>query len=526
MAHSPRVDRPVTRDVSRSQAAALRATLAAHGHRLLTNPKNPYIAAEVRTEGRSILTLYTSGKLVLTQRAGDAAGAALAALVDEVCGAPPGAAARSRAPAEDGAPPAAGAARRAAGPARGTQDGLAWLMGCDETGTGELLGRAVVAGVALQPEAAPALDELAGHVDTKAGRAASGWEALDERLRGLPGLRLVALPVPNRLFDAWSKNGLLDLAYVRLVNDLFAAAGRGPSRPEGGLRGVELAIDDYGAGELLTRAITAWRGDGAHVVLQHRADDEHLAARAASVLARAARAREFEGLKAEAADGPLGTGNAGNPQTLRWMRRRAAQAPRGAGDGAWPSFVKASFRTARELVGLPEVEKRRVPPPEQLLDADAARALVGGRFDVARAAFRCGVAGDVPAKTTRRFTVRGTGLLVEPRPSPAWELLPMLVGGVALSDELEAAVRSDPGMLEALLDRERGLLSGWRVLVGPQQDADDVLLVALARAHRAGVVEAVACAEASGAARALAHGALVLEAGRRAGEFVLEAPDA
>jgi hypothetical protein len=70
---------------------------------------------------------------------------------------------------------------------------------------------------------------------------------------------------------------------------------------------VELAIDDYGAGALLTQAIAAWRGDGAHVLLQPKADDEHLAARAASVAARAARAREFEGLLAENDDGPLGT---------------------------------------------------------------------------------------------------------------------------------------------------------------------------------------------------------------------------
>ncbi len=519
------MNRPVTRDVSRPQAAALRRELSARGQRLLTNPKNPYIAAEVRTEGRSILTLYTSGKLVLTQREGDAEGAALAALVADVCGEEQGAPGAPRAAtAEDDQPaPAGRAARRAAGPARGTRDGLAWLMGCDETGTGELLGRAVVAGVAVRPAAAPALDELAGHVDTKAGRAASGWETLDERLRGLPGLALAALPIPNRLFDAWSKNGLLDLAYVRLVNDLLAAAGLGPRRPADGLRGIELAIDDYGAGELLTRAITAWRGDGAHVVLQHRADDEHLAARAASVLARAARAREFEGLKAEVRGGPIGTGNAGNPQTLRWMRQRAARAPRGAGDGAWPSFVKASFRTARDLVGLPEAEKRRVPPPQHLLDADSAEAFVRGRFDITRAQFRCGGEADVPSGTTRRFVVRGTGLLLQPRKSLAWELLPVLVGGVALSDELEAAARRDPGILDALLDRDTGLLSGWRVLVGPRQDAQDALLVALARAHRAGNVEVVACDDERSEARALARGAVVLRAGKRKGDFVVEA---
>lgn len=502
MVEVARVDRPVTRSLTPSQAAALRASLAARGHALAKNPKNPYIAFEVRTDGRSIVTLYTSGKLVCTLRSGDAEGAGLGALVAELCGEAPGEAGAAAAPA------------RGNGVAQGTRPDLAWLMGADETGTGELLGRAVVAGVALQPAAAPALAELAGHVETKAGRAASGWETLDERLRGLPGIRPSVLPIPNRLFDAWSKNGLLDLAYVRLANDLFAAAGLGAGRPAGALRGVELAIDDYGAGELLVRAIATWRGDGAHVVLQHRADDEHLAARAASVLARAARSREFEGLKAEATDGSLGTGNAGNAATLRWMRRRAEQVRAGT---AWPSFVKTSFRTARELVGLPEVEKRRVPPLQHLLDAESADAFVRGRLELRGAAFRWG------DDTTCRFVVRPDGTLVEPRASVAYELLPMLVGGVVLADELESAARRDPGVLDALLDRDRGLLSGWRLLVGPARDEADPLLVTLARAHRAGIVEVVPREERDASRRARESGALVLQAGRRADEFVLDA---
>ena len=319
--------RPTTRSLTPSQAARLRAALGARGLRLATNPTNPYLAFEVRTDARSIFSLYTSGKLVTTLRDGDVEGASLHALVDEVCGAAPGA---------DGAPasPAAPAARsRTRAPTRadgqGTRPNLTLLLGCDETGTGELLGRAVVGGAAMPPARAEAVAALVAHVDTKVSRAASGWESLDEQLRGVADLRLVTLPVPNRLFDAWSKNGLLDLCYVRVVGDLLGACGLGAGRRANGLAGVELAIDDYGAGPLLTQAITAWRGDGAHVLLQHKADDEHLAARAASVAARAARAREFEGLRAEVTDGPLGTGNAGHPQTLRWMKRRAVRAAAG-----------------------------------------------------------------------------------------------------------------------------------------------------------------------------------------------------
>ena len=500
------MDRPVTHSLTPSQIARLRELIAGRGHALARNAKNPYIAFEVRTEGRSIVTLYTSGKLVETLRAGDAEGASLGALIDGVVGAAPRA-------AGTGDAPAASRSSRTRAPTvasgRGTRSGLTLLIGCDETGTGELLGSAIVGGAALPPARAEALAEIVEHVDTKVSRAASGWEALDERLRGVPELRLVTLPIRNRVFDAWSKNGLLDLAYLRVVGDLFAACGLGPGRPVGGLQGVELAIDDYGAGPLLNQAIAEWRGDGAHVLLQHKADDEHLAARAASVAARAARSREFESLRAEVPDGPLGTGNAGHPETLRWMRGRAR-----AG-GEWPSFVKASFRTARDMLHLPEVEKRRVPPLLELMDEDSARDFLAGRLDVARAAWRCGVTAMV-----REFRVNEHGELIEPKESVAWELLPLLAGGIVLSAELEQACRKDPGLIEPLLAREDGLLAGWRVLVGPAKDAADPLLVALARAHRAGVICVIATGEESTARRATAGGCVTLNHGKN-GDFVV-----
>jgi hypothetical protein len=319
--------------------------------------------------------------------------------------------------------------------------------------------------------------------------------------------------VSNRLFDAWSKNGLLDLCYVRVANDLLGACGLGAGRPANGLTGVELAIDDYGAGPLLTQAISAWRGDGAHVLLQPKADDEHLAARAASVAARAARAREFEGLRAEVSDGPLGTGNAGHPQTLRWMKRRAAVRP-------WPSFVKASFRTARDMLGEPEVEKRRVPPLTHLMDEDAAAALLRGRLDITQTAWRVDPQGSA---MQREFLVGADGAPLVPPATLAFEFLPLLTGGMVLAPELELAARRDPGLMAPLLDRERGLLSGWRVLIGPEQYPDDPLLVALARAHRAGIITVQATEDLVSRERAARYGAVVLRRGRRAGEFMVGA---
>jgi len=514
------VNRPITRSLTPSQIHRLRDALGARGLHLAKNPKNPYVAFEVRTDARSIVTLYTSGKLVSTLRDGDADGASLGALVDEVCGGPSAggvSTAGGSVPAHAADDPVATARRsRTRAPTlaegRGTRPGLKLLLGCDETGTGELLGRAVVAGAALPPASAQAVADLVAHVDTKISRAASGWESLDERLRGLAEVRLVTLPVPNRLFDAWSKNGLLDLCYVRVAGDLLGACGLGAGRPADGLSGVELAIDDYGAGALLTQAIAAWRGDGAHVLLQPKADDEHLAARAASVAARAARAREFEGLLAENDDGPLGTGNAGHPQTLRWMKRRAAAS------SEWPSFVKASFRTARDMRGLPEVEKRRVPPLAQLMDEDSAAAFLRARLDVSTAAWRCDPQGTA---LVREFRVRADGTLVAPAACLAWDFLPLLSGGIVLAPELELAARKDPGLLAPLLDRERGLLSSWRVLVGPEPYADDPLLVTLARAHRAGIVTVQATDELVSSERARRAGAVGLKRAKKAGEFTV-----
>ena len=454
------MQRPISRELTPRQSGRLRALLAARGLPLATNPRNPYIAFEVRTAARSIFTLYTSGKLVSTVRDGDAEGAVIEAEIDALSPAP-------------GPPAAAAAARRPA--AAGA--GLRWLAGADETGTGELLGRAVVGGTLLPLALEPRLTDVAGHVETKSSRAASGWELLGERLAALAsdGLVSVALPISNRLFDAWSKNGLLDLAYVRVVGDLLAGAGLSHEP----LAGLELAIDDYGAGLLLRTAADAWRGRGARVLVETKADVHHIAARAASIVARSARSREWEGLLSSVDDGPLGTGNAGNPGTLAWVRRRKR-----SGRG-WPRFVKTSFKTVRVATGEPEPAKRRVPPLTELLDEESAVGLLEGHLDVTTARLLAG-----NGRLLRQVDLDEHGTPLDPSTAcAAVELLPLLVGGLVLGSELTAHAALE--RLDALLDRETGLLADWRVLVGPDEDPDDPALLALARSHRLGTITLV-----------------------------------
>jgi len=507
---------PVSRTVDARQREPLAALFRARGLTLQQHAKNVYLAWEARTSGRSIFSLYTSGKFVSTVRAGDAEGLLLEDEVAQLLGAAPGGA--GKAPrgqgggaAGAGEPGAAGAREPGAGVAPASDplrvasptaapDTL-FLAGADETGTGELLGSAVLGAAHFPLALVPELQALVGRVETKSSRAASGWERLGQQLQALrgDGLHLALLSIPNRLFDRYSKNALLDLAYVRLVGDLLAAAGQPAAEV---LARTELALDDYGTGALLGQARAAWVRRGLQVQVATRADVRWLASRTASVAARACRAREMEGLRADVTDGPLGTGNAGNPATLAWLRRRRRS---GAG---WPGFVKTSFRTVTELDGLPATTKESVPPLRDLLDEASAGDFLAGRLDVRRARLRAGA-----ERSTQRLELPARGH----RPHAADAFLPLLCGGAVL----------DLGplpleLLDALLEREDGLLSGWRLLVGPGLTADNPTSVALARAHARGVVQVVPTDEPDPLERAARHaGLLVVASGSAPGLHVV-----
>ncbi|GEM_PF-3332358 len=482
------MNRPVTRVVPGGQRKALSALFSGKGHTLTKNPKNRYVAFEVRTAGRSIFTFYTSGKLVSTVRPEDGEGRLLEDDVATMLGSPK--------------------ARRK--PDLPTVESEAEvLLGADETGTGELLGAAIVGACLLPGDLAPVAAAVAGHVETKSSRVASGWNTLAEQLAALgsEGLVLTAVTIPNRLFDRYSKNALLDLAYIRVVADLLTAAGR---RGTDKLGGLQIVLDDYGAGRQLHGAVDGWRRRGADVRVETKADDRYLAPRLASVWARAARSREMVGLADAVDDGPLGSGNAGHPVTLRWLRGRAAKA------GSWPSFVKASFKTVRSLDGLEPVTKERVPPLNKLVDDESATQLLQGTVDLT--SFRLKQRG---GKGCTSLVVDLRGRVAEPDPVPAGaEFLPLLFGGLVLQlDELSLE------QLDSLLDREHGLASGWRILVGPNADIDDPRSVALLRAHAGGVVQLQPTALADPRERALHHGALRVSTTADDGAFHLRLLD-
>ncbi|GJM21219.1 MAG: hypothetical protein DHS20C15_11340 [Planctomycetota bacterium] len=478
------MNRPTTRKTPPGKRADLERVFTARGHALTKNPKNKYIAFEVRTDGRSIFTLYTSGKLVSTAREGDAEGLLLEASVGELLGEAP-----ARAPTPVAAP-RTGAA-------------VGYFAGADETGTGEVLGTTIL-GLALLPiELQGEVARLVGHVETKSGRTDGGWERLGEQLAALraQGLIVIARPVSNHLFDRYSKNALLDAAYLRLLADALAAAPDDLDE-----RGLECIVDDYGVGAVLHDAQRAWAQRGRRLRLETKADRDHLAARAASVHARAARAREMVGARHEVHDGPIGTGNAGHRETRAWLRQRAKLG------GAWPSFVKTSFRTVSELHSLEPVTKARTPRLEQLIPESAAIALRNGEAGALREGMLVGA-----AQPLKRLTwTPGKGFDAPAGAARALDFLPQLAGGLVIGEPAPSLE-----LLDAVLQRDGGLAAYWRVLAGPEPDADDPAQLALAHAHRAGIIQWEPCAQRDPVKRARRHGAVLLRASGDGVELLL-----
>jgi hypothetical protein len=181
--------------------------------------------------------------------------------------------------------------------------------------------------------------------------------------------------------------------------------------------------------------------------------------------------------------------------------------------------VKTSFSTVRRATGEAEAIKRRVPPLSELLDEQSAADLLAGRLDVTRAKLLGG-----NGRALRQFEVDEHGRLLEASAaSAAWELLPLLVGGLVLDERLTK--RAQLERLDALLERETGLLADWRVLIGPDEDMDDPALLALARAHRLGTITLVRTEWREPHERAVRRAGALLAPEARSGRMRIELPD-
>lgn len=86
----------------------------------------------------------------------------------------------------------------------------------------------------------------------------------------------------------------------------------------------------------------------------------------------------------------VGTGNAGDPQTIDWLKKWYASGRE------WPWFVKRSFRTVREIEGKPGKIRKLVPPiREELLSKEFLDEFSKGHLSIQSLYLNCPYCGEV-----------------------------------------------------------------------------------------------------------------------------------
>lgn len=261
------------------------------------------------------------------------------------------------------------------------------LIGLDETGKGEMFGHEILAGVVIPQALANDVDRLVGSADTKKGRTFAYWDALYREIDALRenGLQVAIEKIPPWHVDQFNLNKIMDVTYQRILARFLRTADISKAR---------IVLDDYGIGDVLSRFLRFLGQQGAEVVVASKADDQYLEAKLASIIAKwmqmtvigAVRKNpEFEvsGLR-------IGSGNAGDADTLAWLRAWHATGQ------PWPWFVKRSWQTIRDLEGKTGKVHKLVPPiTESLLSQEYLDAYNRGRMSTESLAVVCPHCGAV-----------------------------------------------------------------------------------------------------------------------------------
>ena len=248
------------------------------------------------------------------------------------------------------------------------------LIGLDETGKGEVIGHTVLAGVLIPADLGPELEKLVSVADTKQKREVAYWDELFRQIDQFKrrGLQSIVEKIPPWHVDRYNLNKIMDVVYQRILATFFRHVEPQRSR---------IVIDNYGVGASLKRYLRAMTNIGVEVVLATGADVYFLEARVASVLAKREREKVVEALHKSLeyhVDGQtVGSGNAGDPETLAWLKAWKATGRQ------WPWFVKRSFKTVRALDGIAGAAKKETPPiRDDILLAEFLKEFEEGRLSI------------------------------------------------------------------------------------------------------------------------------------------------
>lgn len=261
------------------------------------------------------------------------------------------------------------------------------LIGLDETGKGELIGHTVLTGAVFPKELFGDLDLLIGPADTKVRHRFGYWDNIFKELDRLrsSGLNFFVEKIPPWHVDRYNLNKIMDVSYQRILSILFREADISRCR---------IVLDDYGIGPTLKRFLNFLREQGAEVEIITKSEEKYLEAKVASVLSKRMREAVIEAINVNPEfqiNGiSVGSGNAGDRQTLDWLRKWHASG------WPWPWFIKKSFQTVRIIEGVSaKIQKTTPPIREELLSTEFIKEFNQGNLSVKSLSLVCSSCGSV-----------------------------------------------------------------------------------------------------------------------------------
>jgi ribonuclease HII len=240
---------------------------------------------------------------------------------------------------------------------------------------------------------------IVGTADTKKTHSFHYWDEIFKRISHSikDGLIFLEEKIPPWHVDKYNLNKIMDVVYQRILASFFRNVNLAECR---------IVIDDYGIGPTLRRFLNFLEKQGAEVVISQKSDDIYLEARVASIIAKRNREavvkaiNENDDYKIEGIS--IGSGNAGNKQTLEWLEKWYSSGK------PWPWFIKRSFSTIRKIEGFEGKAKKIAPPiKDNLLSEDFKKELDSGKLDIRALLVVCPHCGATSKVVL--FTPEGTG---------------------------------------------------------------------------------------------------------------------
>lgn len=267
-----------------------------------------------------------------------------------------------------------------------------FLIGLDETGKGEVVGHTVLTGVFFPKEIFNKVEFIVGSADTKKRHKFEYWDEMFKKLDHLrsSGLDFVIEKIPPWHVDKYNLNKIMDVSYQRILSIFFRMVEINQCR---------IVLDDYGIGPTLERFLNFLEKQGAEVIVTNNSEDKYLEARTTSLISKRIREGVIKSINEKTEfqidDLSVGSGNAGNKQTLEWIKKWHASGKQ------WPWFIKKSFKTIWQIEGSIRKPKKITPPiKEELLSQEFIEDFNKGHLTIKSLSVVCPRCGSILKSAT------------------------------------------------------------------------------------------------------------------------------